>query len=233
MNTSTLVFRQLFEKTSSTYTYIIGCAVTRKAAIIDPVLETAERDAKLIDQLGLELEFGLNTHVHADHITGTATLSKIFPSMRACLSDKSGAKADRLLANGEMLRIGKLEVQCRHTPGHTDGCCSYVLSSEGIVFTGDALLFRGCGRTDFQQGDAGRLYDSVWKEILSLPDHCTLFPAHDYNGHMSSTVREEKQFNPRLTLPKADFIEFMANLNLAYPKQIDRALPANLKNGEL
>ncbi|KAF8370819.1 ethe-1 [Pristionchus pacificus] len=182
MNSTTLIFRQLFEATSSTYTYIIGCAATRKAVIIDPVLETVERDAKLIKQLDLKLELGLNTHVHADHITGTAALAKIFPSMLSCLSDESGAKADRLLSHGEKLKVGRLEMECRHTPGHTNGCASYILNSEGIIFTGDALLFRGCGRTDFQQGNSARLYDSVWDHILSLPDHYTIFPGHDYNG---------------------------------------------------
>ncbi|GMT23515.1 hypothetical protein PFISCL1PPCAC_14812 [Pristionchus fissidentatus] len=233
MNTPTLIFRQLFEATSSTYTYIIGCAVTRAAAIIDPVLETAERDAKLISQLNLDLQLGLNTHVHADHITGTAALAKLFPSMKSCLSDESGAKADRLLKHHEKLRIGNLEMKCSHTPGHTNGCSSFILNSEGLIFTGDALLIRGCGRTDFQQGDAGRLYDSVWTEIFSLPDNYTIFPGHDYQGHMSTSVGEERKLNPRLTLQKKEFVHLMNNLKLAYPKQIEKALPANLKNGEM
>lgn len=234
MNSSTLIFRQLFESVSSTYTYIIACPKTKIAAIIDPVLETAQRDADLIKELGLDLRFGLNTHVHADHITGTDALSKIFPKMKAGLSDAAGdAKADLFFKHGEKIAVGNLVVEVRHTPGHTDGCVTYILESEGMLFSGDALFHRGCGRTDFQQGCPERLFDSVWNNILNMPEDTIIFPGHDYKGHMATSVGEEKKFNPRLTLSKEKFVEFMNNLKLDYPKQIDRALPANLRNGEV
>ena len=233
MNTPSLIFRQLFEATSCTYTYIVGCPVTKAAAIIDPVLETVERDAQLVKELGLDLRFGVNTHVHADHVTGNHKLAQIFPSMKAVLSDKAGAKADVFLGHKGLLDVGKLRLECRHTPGHTNGCATFVLHKEKMLFSGDALLVRGCGRTDFQQGCASRLYNVIHEEIFTLPDDFIVFPGHDYHGQTATSVGEEKKFNPRLTLKEDLFVELMKNLNLDHPKQIDRALPANMKNGQM
>uniref|UniRef100_A0A8C1TBT9 ETHE1 persulfide dioxygenase n=1 Tax=Cyprinus carpio TaxID=7962 RepID=A0A8C1TBT9_CYPCA len=183
------LFRQLFESESSTYTYLLADADSREAVLIDPVLETVDRDLQLINDLGLTLKVALNTHCHADHITGTGLLKK------KCLT-------------------------VRETPGHTDGCVTYVSEDEGMAFTGDALLIRGCGRTDFQQGSPHRLYESVHKKIFTLPGHCFIYPAHDYKGQTVSTVDEEKKFNPRLTKTLQEFVNIMNNLNLPKPKKI-------------
>ncbi|VDD78106.1 unnamed protein product [Mesocestoides corti] len=226
------IFRQLFEPISSTFTYLLGDTSSRQAILIDPVLETAERDAKLIKELDLDLRYVLNTHVHADHVTGSGALKKIFGhNCKSVISNVSGARADHYVKAGEVLKCENIHLECRSTPGHTDGCFTYVLHSAGAAFTGDALLIRGCGRTDFQQGSPEKLYESVHSQIFSLPDNYLLFPAHEYSGRMMTTVAEEKKFNARLTKSKEEFVEIMNNLNLAYPKQIDRALPLNLKCG--
>lgn len=228
-----LVFRQMFESTSSTYTYIVGCPKTREAVIIDPVLETSQRDAMIINELGLKLIFGLNTHVHADHITGTHALKKIFPEMRSVLSANSGGKADVFVNEHEEISFGSKSLQVRSTPGHTNGCLTFVLHSDMMAFTGDALLIRGCGRTDFQQGDSRVLYKSIWEKILSLPNDFSLFVGHNYVGLLETSVAEEKQYNPRLTKSEDEFVEIMKNLNLRHPMQIERAVPANMKDGEI
>jgi sulfur dioxygenase len=220
---SKFIFRQLFESVSCTYTYILGCASTGQALIIDPVLETTNRDLKLVFELGLNLVYGLNTHLHADHVTGTGQLKKTdFPLMKSVLSVKAGAKAvDVLVKQGDIIRWGKDgELEVRETPGHTNGCLTYVYHKQRMAFTGDALLIRGCGRTDFQQGDPRTLYNSVHKQILSLPSDYLLFPAHDYSGRMVTTVWEEKKFNPRRSRSEDEFVKIMNSLNLPYPKQI-------------
>merc|ERR1711992_6513 len=183
--------------------------VAREAILIDPVIEQAERDVGLVRQLGLNLQFVLNTHVHADHITGTGRLKRLLPNTKSVISKASGAKADILVSEG-----------------HTEGCVTYVHSKAGWAFTGDASLIRGCGRTDFQGGSAANLYENVWGKVLSLPDSTQLYPAHDYKGLTCTTVGEEKQHNPRLTKPKEEFIALMAGLGLPYPKKIDESLPA-------
>ncbi|EKX34149.1 hypothetical protein GUITHDRAFT_155822 [Guillardia theta CCMP2712] len=226
-----LVFRQLFEKESSTYTYLLGDEASKEAILIDPVVETAERDAKLAEDLGLKIIYGINTHCHADHVTGTGKLKQLVPGMKSVIAEKSGAKADMFINDGDVLKFGQHKLEVRATPGHTDGCVSYVLNDGVMCFTGDAVLIRGCGRTDFQQGDPGLLYESVHSKIFTLPDKCIIYPAHDYKGLMNSTVLEEKTLNPRLTKNKEEFIEIMNNLGLPYPKQIDRALPLNLVCG--
>uniref|UniRef100_A0A0K0F5K2 Persulfide dioxygenase ETHE1, mitochondrial n=1 Tax=Strongyloides venezuelensis TaxID=75913 RepID=A0A0K0F5K2_STRVS len=226
-----IIFRQFFEKESSTYTYIIGCKKTRNAVIIDPVLETVERDAKYIKELDLNLIYGINTHVHADHITGTGLLKKLFPSMKSVLSSFTKAKADMYINFKESLKIGEIDLNFKPTPGHTQGCMTIISDDLESAFTGDTLLIRSCGRTDFQEGSADKLYDSVYNNIFTLPDHYKLYPAHDYNGVTYTTVEEEKKYNPRLTQNKEKFIETMNNLNLPYPKQIDKAVPANMKCG--
>ncbi|XP_030043030.1 persulfide dioxygenase ETHE1, mitochondrial [Microcaecilia unicolor] len=231
MTAAGLIFRQLFELKSSTYTYILADAESKEAVIIDPVLETVERDARLIRELGLTLLYAANTHVHADHVTGSGRLKEKIPGCRSVLSLESGGKADVYIKAGDTIKFGGLTLEVRSTPGHTNGCVTYILGDHSMAFTGDALLIRGCGRTDFQQGNPETLYKSVHEEILSLPDECQLYPAHDYTGQTVTTVAEEKQFNPRLTKPLSEFCKIMKNLNLPYPKQIDFAVPANLLCG--
>lgn len=230
---SNLFFRQFFEDVSSTYTYLLACPDTKEAILIDPVLETAERDAGYIKEMGLDLKYTINTHCHADHVTGTAALKGHFPAMQTAISRASGARAEVLFEDGDKLVFGSRHVSCIATPGHTDGCFCFVLDDSSMVFTGDTLLIRGCGRTDFQAGNPEGLFDNVRTKLFCLPDSCAVFPAHDYKGRSQSSIGEEKQFNLRLNLTKtkAEFVEIMAGLNLAYPKQIDRALPLNMRCG--
>jgi len=224
----TFIFRQLFEPVSCTYTYILGCGVTKKALIIDPVLEMVERDATLISQLGLDLIYGLNTHVHADHVTGTGELRKKFPQMRSIIGNGAGdVQADIAVGNGDIIHFGKDCLEVRTTPGHTEGCITYVNHGSRMAFTGDALLIRGCGRTDFQGGSSHTLYHSIHNQIFSLPDDYLLYPGHDYTGQTVTSVAEEKQYNTRLLQGEEEFVNIMKNLNLPYPHQIDKSLPAN------
>lgn len=227
-----VVFRQLFDKETSTYTYLIADSASRDAIIIDPVDTLAERDAAIIKELNLNLVYGLNTHIHADHITGTAALKAVFPSCKSVLGASSKpAKADVYLEDGEALPFGARSITALFTPGHTEGCVSYVLDDRSRVFTGDTLFIRGCGRTDFQGGSAEALYDSVHSKLFALPKFTAVYPAHDYKGRTSSTVGEEEQLNPRLTKPKDDFVTLMAQLKLSTPKKIDVAVPANMRCG--
>jgi sulfur dioxygenase len=228
-----LVFRQLFDLQSSTYSYLVGDAKAREAVLIDPVFEQARRDAALIDELGLKLVATLETHVHADHVTGAWLLKRQFASAIS-LSDASGAEgADRYLSHGDRVPFGSRYLEVRSTPGHTRGCVTYVLDDESMAFTGDCLLIRGSGRTDFQQGDAREMYRSVRSQILSLPPSCLLYPAHDYRGLTVTSVAEERRFNPRLggEIAESDFVGYMKNLGLPHPKLIDIAVPANLRCG--
>ena len=228
-----MIFRQLFDPQSSTYTYLLADSLTREALLIDPVFEHARRDAALVEELGLKLKFTLETHVHADHVTGAALLRRRLGSQIA-LSKASGADgADRYLADGDTVAFGKRAVEARATPGHTGGCMSYVLDDRSMAFTGDALLIRGCGRTDFQQGSAPLLFHSVRERLFSLPEECLLYPGHDYRGLTVSSVGEEKKYNPRLaqSIGEADFVGYMTNLGLAHPKLMDVAVPANLRCG--
>ena len=220
-------FRQLFDTKSSTYTYLLADVDSKEAVLIDPVLEHAERDAQLIKDLGLTLKYAMNTHMHADHVTGTGLLKKLIPGSKSLISKNSGAQADIYVVEGEDVTFGQHCLEVRSTPGHTNGCVTYVCHQQGLAFTGDALLIRGCGRTDFQEGNSKTLYESVHNKILSLPENFRLFPAHDYKGQTSTTVAEEKEFNPRLTKSCEEFVKIMENLNLPYPKMIDVALPAN------
>jgi sulfur dioxygenase len=228
-----MIFRQLFDQQSSTYTYLLADSLTREAVLIDPVFEHARRDAALIGELDLKLQYTLETHVHADHVTGAWLLKRRLGS-KIAISRASGAEgADRYLADGDSVPFGKHSLEARATPGHTGGCMSYVLGDRSRAFTGDALLIRGCGRTDFQQGSAPLLFHSVRAQLFTLPDDCELYPAHDYRGITSSSVGEEKKYNPRLaqSIGEGDFVGYMTNLGLAHPKLMDVAVPANLRCG--
>lgn len=216
---------------SCTYTYILGCAKTRKAVIIDPVDTKVSRDYHLLKEMNLNLQYAVNTHVHADHITGSGILKALLPSCQSAIAKVGGGQADVLLDDGQMLEYGEQAIECRSTPGHTNGCTTFVDFANEMAFTGDALLIRACGRTDFQQGSASTLYDSVHSKILSLPSHYLLYPGHDYRGMTVTTVEEEKLYNPRLNKSKEEFIEIMKNLRLSQPKKIDVAVPANMIDG--
>jgi len=235
LSDSEVIFRQLFEKESSTYTYLLGCAETRECLLIDPVLETVERDLRVVDELGLKLKLCVNTHCHADHITGSGEIKKMRKEVKSVISKRAGAMADVLIDEGDVVQVGtSVKLKCLATPGHTDGCVSFVLGDNTDVFTGDALLIRGCGRTDFQGGSSETLFDGVTGKLFGgLPDTCKVLPAHDYKGRMVSTIGEEKRLNPRLGAGKTkeEFVQIMKDLNLPYPKKIDASLPRNLKCG--
>jgi len=223
------IFRQWFDRESCTYTYLLGDPDTKEAVIIDPVIQLAERDAQQVLDLGLNLKYVMNTHLHADHITGTGLLKKLLSSnsVKSVISQASGASADVHVSQGDEIKFGNMILEVRSTPGHTNGCVSYVFHEGRRVFTGDTVLIRGCGRTDFQEGCSETLYNSVKTHIFSLPADYFLYPAHDYKGLTVSTVGEEMKHNPRLTKSLEEFKTIMSNLNLDYPKQIDVALPAN------
>ncbi|KAF2899630.1 hypothetical protein ILUMI_06539 [Ignelater luminosus] len=224
--TKDFLFRQLFDTTSSTYTYLLADTTLGEAILIDPVIEQANRDFQLCRDLNLCLKFAINTHMHADHITGTGVLKEL-SGCKSIISKASGAKADILVDESDKISFGRHCLDILYTPGHTNGCLTYYAPEQGIAFTGDTLLIRGCGRTDFQEGSSKNLYHSVHEKIFTLPPATKLYPAHDYKGMTVTTVEEEKRLNPRLTKSLEEFIEIMDNLNLPYPKMIDKAVPAN------
>lgn len=227
-------FKQLFEDDTSTFTYLIWDEdATKEAILVDPVDKMVDRDLQEVNNLGLKLLYGLNTHCHADHIAGTGLLKEKVPGFKSVISEASGTKADILVKEGDKISYGSSYVEVSSTPGHTDGCVSYVACDKSFVLTGDALFIRGCGRTDFQQGSASRLYDSVHEKFFVLPDDCIVFPGHDYHGKTSSSIGDERSENPRLggNTTKEEFEDLMGHLNLAKPKYIDAALPANLGDG--
>jgi len=232
-----MIFRQLFEPVSSTYTYLLACEETGQAALIDPVLETVERDLGLIRDLGLTIACTIETHIHVDHVTGAGRLRALSGS-KAGFPAASGADfVDFTIAEGSPVPIGGLLLRPLHTPGHTDDHHCYVIESANAarVFTGDALLIEGCGRTDFQNGDAATLYRSVHEKIFALGDETLVYPGHDYNQRHVSSVAQEKARNPRLGGGKTidEFVEIMAALNLPRPKKMDVAVPANRGCGEV
>ncbi len=229
-----MIFRQLFDPDSWTYTYLLADGGTGEAVLIDPVYEQVRRDCALLDELGLSLSHTLETHVHADHVTGAWLLKQRTASLIAVSEHCGAAGVDRALKDGDHINFGARHLEVRATPGHTVGCLTYVLDDQSIAFTGDCLLIRGCGRTDFQQGDAKQMYRSIHQRIFSLPDDCLVYPGHDYRGLTVTSVGEEKRFNPRLggDLSEGDFAGYMDNLDLAHPRQIDIAVPANLRSGE-
>jgi sulfur dioxygenase len=226
-----MLFRQLFDRESCTYTYLL--ADEREAVLIDPVLQHVDRDAQIIQELRLDLKFTLETHIHADHITGAATLRDRLGSQAVISEAGQALCADRAVNHGDVIRFGQRHLSVLATPGHTSSCVSYLLDDESLAFTGDALMVRGCGRTDFQNGDAATLYQSVHSQILSLPARCRLYPGHDYEGRAMTTVAEELTHNPRLGGGRTvdQFVEIMDQLKLPQPAKIDIAVPANLKCG--
>ncbi len=222
-----MLFRQLFDKESSTYTYLIADKITQEAILVDPVLEQLNRDLVLLDELGLKLRYCLETHLHADHITATGKLREQTGCHSILPENANVACADSYIRNGEILQIGKVQIKAIATPGHTDSHMAYLINGSRIL-TGDALFIRGCGRTDFQSGDAGTLYDSVTTRLFTLPDVTLVYPAHDYRGYTVSTIGEEKKWNPRFVKrDRANFIQLMNNLNLPHPKKMMEAVPAN------
>ena len=226
-----MIFRQLFEPVSSTYTYLLGCPQTGQAILVDPVVNSIERDLAEVAALGLKLAYTLDTHIHADHITRALELKKRVGSRIAAPAIDRLPCVDEGIVEGTPLQAGSLLIRPLHTPGHTDGHFCYVQGER--VFTGDALLIDGCGRTDFQNGDSETLWRSVRDKLFTLPGEQLVYPAHDYQGRRVSSIAQEKQRNPRLGQDKGleEFRQIMAGLNLPYPKFIDHAVPGNRQCG--
>ena len=225
-----MIFRQLFDSVSSTYTYLIGSRTGGEALIIDPVLEKVDSYIKLLEQLDVKLVKVIDTHIHADHISGIAELR----DRTNCITIMGDAtKADVVsmrVADNEVIKLEKLELKSLYTPGHTDDSFSFMMNDR--IFSGDTLLIRGTGRTDFQNGDPYDSYNSIFERLLKLPENTLLYPAHDYNGNTVSTIGEEKKFNPRLQVNSAEeYVKIMNNLNLSNPKMMDVAVPANQQLG--
>jgi glyoxylase-like metal-dependent hydrolase (beta-lactamase superfamily II) len=223
-------FRQLFDAPSGSYTYLLWDEGTREAVLIDAVYDQVDRDVKLVEELGLRLRYVLDTHVHADHVTAASRLRERLGASMVASRAGGGPCNDVLVGEGDEIRFGAKVLGVLATPGHTAGCVSYLLPDR--VFTGDSLMVRTCGRTDFQGGDAGALYDSITTKLFALPDDTLVYPAHDYNGQTATTIGEEKRHNVRLTgRTREAFIELMGSLHLAMPKNIREAVPANLACG--
>jgi len=229
-----MIFRQSYDDTSSTYTYLLADESSREALLIDPVFEQYHRDLAMLRELGLTLKLVADTHAHADHITA-AWLLQQKTGCKIAISANAGAEnMDIALHHGDVFGVEGVSLEARSTPGHTNGCMSFVLADQSKVFTGDALLIRGCGRSDFQQGDAARLYHSINEQLFSLPDDCAVYPAHDYNGRTQSTIAEENEFNARVggQANENDFVHYMNAMQLPHPKKIAEALPNNLRCGK-
>jgi sulfur dioxygenase len=227
-----MLFRQLFDPLSSTYTYLLGCEDTGQAVLVDPVIAMVERDLAEVQRLGLRLAWSLDTHIHADHITAARELRSRSGSRIAAPAFDRLSCADLGIEEGVPLELGSVRLQPLHTPGHTDGHFAYRLADR--VLTGDALLIDGCGRTDFQNGDADTLWQSVRGKLFTLPDETLVYPAHDYQGRFVSSVAQERARNPRLGDKKTieEYKAIMADLHLPYPKFIDYAVPGNRQCGE-
>jgi len=223
-----MIFEQLFDTKSSTYTYIISSGKGREALIIDPVIEHTDEYIKVLKELELKLVKVIDTHIHADHITGLNELNKRTNCTRIMGEKSKSEVIDLKIKDNETIKVENIELKSIYTPGHTD--CSYSYLMNDRVFTGDTLLINGTGRTDFQSGSSYDAYDSLFNKLLKLPEKTLVFPAHDYNGKKNSTIENEKNNNPRLQVSsKEQYAEIMNNLNLANPKMMDVAVPANLK----
>ena len=227
-----MIFEQLFDNKSSTYTYLISSGEGREALIIDPVIEHTEEYLKILEKLKLRLVKVIDTHIHADHITGLNELSKRTNCTKIMGEQSKSEVVDIKIKEDDKIEIDKIEIKAIYTPGHTD--CSYSFLMKDRIFTGDTLLINGTGRTDFQNGSAKIQYDSLFNKILKLPEKTLVYPAHDYNGKKFSTIGDEKNNNPRLQVANVEeYIEIMNNLNLANPKMMDIAVPANVKGATL
>ena len=225
-----MIFRQLFDSASSTYTYLLASRVGGEALLLDPVLEKTDRYLKLLEELNLKLVKVVDTHVHADHVTAMGALRDKTSCVTVMGEQSPVDVVSMRVSDGERVTIEGLSMTAMHTPGHTDD--SYCFRMDDRVFTGDTLLIRGTGRTDFQNGDAGQQYDSLFDGVLKLPESTLVYPAHDYKGDTVSTIGEEKSSNPRLQVAgRAEYIELMANLKLANPKMMDVAVPENMRMG--
>ncbi|MBL4693142.1 MAG: MBL fold metallo-hydrolase [Magnetovibrio sp.] len=220
-----MIFRQLFDSASWTYSFLLADEDTREAVIIDSVREQSDRDLTLLKELDLTLVYAIDTHIHADHITALGRLRAATGCQTGYSIHSEVPCVDLNLKDGDVLTFGRHSLKVIETPGHTPGCLSFLV--DGMLFSGDALLIRGCGRTDFPGGDAAALYHSITKKLLKLPDSTLVYPGHDYNGKMVTTIGEERAHNPRLALDEAGFVDLMGNLNLPFPKQLNDALPAN------
>ncbi|AFZ57899.1 MBL fold metallo-hydrolase [Anabaena cylindrica FACHB-243] len=222
-----MLFRQLFDNESSTYTYLIADETTAAAILVDPVLEQVERDLQLIEELGLTLRYCLETHIHADHITGTGKLRQLTGCLGIVPANAPVTCADRQIRDQEIIQLDGITIQAIATPGHTDSHAAYLVNGEKLL-TGDSLLIRGCGRTDFQSGNAGTLFDVITQKLFTLPDETLIYPGHDYKGFTVSTIGEEKKYNLRFQGHNRDtYINLMSNLNLPNPQKIMAAVPAN------
>ena len=223
-----MIFRQVFDTKSSTYTYLIASAKGREAVIIDPVIENVESYIKLLQELNLKLVKVIDTHIHADHITGASKLKKVTNCSTIMGEHTPADTVEIKVQDNEIIKIDQLEIKAMYTPGHTSDSYSFLM--ENYLFSGDTLLINGTGRTDFQNGSAKDQYDSLFNKLLKLPENTIVLPAHDYNGKTSSTIGSELKNNPRLQVDSVDqYIEIMNNLNLANPKMMDIAVPANVK----
>lgn len=228
-----MLFRQLIDLATNTYTYLVADLETKEAILVDPVLEQVERDRTLLTELGLTLKSCLETHIHADHITGTAQLRDLTGCEGIVPANAHATCANRFVEHGDRLQVGSITVDAIATPGHTDSHMAYLVNGTHVL-TGDALFIRGCGRTDFQSGNAGTLYDSVTQRLFRLPDSTLVYPGHDYRGHTVSTIGEEKRWNPRFVgRDRDEFIQLMASLHLPNPKKIMEAVLANEHCGQV
>lgn len=231
-----MIFRQLFERESSTYTYLIGCEQTRQAVLIDTVNSALDQYLQLLDELNLKLVYVLDTHTHADHITGAGALRDATGASTLLGEEAHSACVSKAMHHGDIINVGQLVIEALHTPGHTDDSYSFILEENGqlYAFTGDTLLIRGTGRTDFQNGNATDQYISLFDHLLKLPDNTWVYPGHDYKGWTVSTIGEERANNPRLQVKDlAEYVALMNNLKLPNPKMMDIAVPANKACGKV